>query len=336
MKTTFNNESRLRMPDMGSVVFTLIAFCLTIISAYNGFKFYNTLFGLFMAVMISATFEVSRFACLFRYRNSRKRVGILTLILYTLTAFVCAFASINSFTAEVVHRNRVNEKEIQAQIYEIKKAYSEKAIEKLASINTSIKYLENQVAKYPESNYWKRRLSQYVLNRDKEIGERDRFLKTNPDNPEQWLRAQAPLLGLEIKTLSRESEAMTSVKHALNEVWGLSNVTTQKLIGIVVTVTVELCILLFVILATERRNSEDLIRRITEKKTLWETLRYNFGESQVKRFLSLSRKHFERTGELPPMRRLNTTLRPILEYLKDIDRESLQKLFQKEGNTHKQ
>jgi hypothetical protein len=317
------------MPDVGAVVFTLIAFCLTIISAYNGFKFYNTLFGLFMAVMVSATFEVSRFACLFRYRNSQKRVGVLTLILYTITAIVCAFASINSFTAEVVRRNRLNEKEVQAKIYEIKKAYSEKAIEKITSLNKNIKYLENQVAKYPESNYWKRRLAQYVLNLDKEIAERDRFLQTNPDNPEQWLRAQAPLLGLEIKTLSLESEAMTSVKHALNEVWGLSNVTTQKLIGTVVTVTVELCILLFVILATERRKSESLLKRITEKRNLPETLRFNFGESQVKRFLSISRKHFERTGELPPMRRLNTTLRPILEYLKDIDRESLQGIFQK-------
>jgi hypothetical protein len=327
--TTINKVSRSAMPDAGALVFTFIAFCLTIISAYNGFKFYNTLFGLFMAVMISATFEVSRFACLFRYRNSQKRVGVLTLILYTITAIVCAFASINSFTAEVVRRNRLNEKEVQAKIYEIKKAYSEKAIEKITSLNKNIKYLENQVAKYPESNYWKRRLAQYVLNLDKEIAERDRFLQTNPDNPEQWLRAQAPLLGLEIKTLSLESEAMTSVKHALNEVWGLSNVTTQKLIGTVVTVTVELCILLFVILATERRKSESLLKRITEKRNLPETLRFNFGESQVKRFLSISRKHFERTGELPPMRRLNTTLRPILEYLKDIDRESLQGIFQK-------
>ena len=314
---------------MGSMVFTFIAFCLTVISAYNGFKFYNTLFGLFMAVMISATFEVSRFACLFRYRNSHKRVGVLTLILYTLTAFVCAFASINSFTSEVVRRNRVNEKEVQAQIYEIKKAYSQKVVEKIAAIDTSIKYLENQVAKYPSSNYWKRRLSQYVLNRDKEIEERDRFLQSNPEHPEQWLRAQAPLLGLEVKTLSRESEAMTSVKHALNDVWGLNGVTTQKLIGIVVTVTVELCILLFVILATERRKSEELMRRITEKKNLWDTLRYNFGESQVRRFLSISRKYFEQNGELPPMRRLNTTLRPIAEYLKDIDPDSLQGLFRK-------
>jgi hypothetical protein len=73
----------------------------------------------------------------------------------------------------------------------------------------------------------------------------------------------------------------------------------------------------------------ELVRRITEKKTLWETLRYNFGEREVKRLLSLSRKHFERTGELPPMRRLNKTLRPILEYLKDIEPESLQGLFRK-------
>lgn len=77
-------------PKIGSAAFTAIAFCLTIISAYNGFKFYNTLFGLFLAVVITTTFETSRLACLFRYRNSERRIGILTLFLYAITALVCA------------------------------------------------------------------------------------------------------------------------------------------------------------------------------------------------------------------------------------------------------
>ena len=331
-KTRFSPKSSIKkgmLSGAGNIIFTFIAFGLTIISAYNGFKFYRVLFGVFMSALISSTFELARMACLFKYRNSKKKIGSLTFALYTVTALVCAFASINSFTAEVIIRDRVNEKETQAQIYKIKNANSKNITKKIDELNNSIKYLENQAAKYPDSNYWKRRLSQYLLNRDKIILERDSFLNLNPENPEQWLRTQSPLLGLEIKNRSQESEEMTSVKLALKEVWGLSGVTTQKIIGIVVTITVELCILLFAILATERRKVENVIQKITGKKSLLEILKSNYGEKLVERLCTLSKKHFEKTGRLPPMNQLSLALRPILDYLKNIDKEHLKELFEK-------
>jgi hypothetical protein len=328
IKQIKNKENEM-LTGAGHIIFSFIAFGLTIISAYNGFKFYRVLFGFFLAALISSTFELARIACLFKYRNSKKKIGTLTFSLYIITALVCAFASINSFTAEVIIRDRINEKEAQAQIYKIKNAYSENITKKIAELNNSIKYLENQAAKYPNSNYWKRRLSQYIINRDELISERDKFLDFNPENPEQWIRTKSPLLGLEVKNSSRESEEMKSVKLALNDVWGLNGVTTQKIIGIVVTVTVELCILLFAILASERRKVESEIKRITEKKSLLETLQYNFGEEQVERLYTLSKKHFEKTGKLPPMSKLNLALRPIIEYLKNVDKGSLKELFQK-------
>jgi hypothetical protein len=317
------------LPNLNTAAFTAIAFCLTIISAYNGFKFYNTLFGLFLAVVISATFETSRLACLFRYRNSEKRIGFLTLILYAITAIVCAFASINSFTSEVIRRNRLNENVFQEQIYNIKKTFSEIAAKKISELNKNIEYLQNQTAKYPNSNYWKRKLSLYITNRDNEIARRDEFLEINPKNPEQWIRAKSPLFGLEIKNLSGENEALISVKLALKEVWGLSDVSTKKIIGIVVTVTIELCILLFAILATEKRNQGNVVQEIVEKKNLLETLQADFGERPLKRFLKQVKNHYERTGKLLPLQKVTPNTRPIMKYLNQLDRESLEELIGK-------
>jgi len=329
MKNKTKGHEKKKHSRVTRLTFTLIAFGLTLISAYNGFKFYKILFGFFMAVLVSSTFELARVACLFKYRNSEKKAGTLAFILYSITALVCAFASINSFTAEVIKRNRVNEKEVQAQIYQIKKTYSVKAIETIASLNKNIKYLENQVAKYPDSNYWKRRLSQYTLDRDKEIKKRDLFLESNPENPTQWITSKAPLLGIKIKTLSPESEDITSIKLALKEVWGLSGVATQKIIGIVVTVTVELCILLFSILATERRKQLNVNEKILKNKDVLEALQCNFDETKVKKFLAACKKHFKKTGKILPMRKLNPNLRPIMDYLKTFDRLSLEELMKK-------
>jgi hypothetical protein len=185
------------------------------------------------------------------------------------------------------------------------------------------------VAKYPDSSYWKRRLSQYVLNRDKEIEKRDRFMQTNPANPEQWVKSRSPLLGLKIEKLSQESEDITSIKLALKEVWGLDEVTTQKIIGIIVTVTVELCILLFSIIAAERRKPLNVSKEIVENKNVLEALHYNFGETEVKKFLTACKKHFKKTGKILPMRKMNPNLRPIMEYLKTYDRLSLDELMKK-------
>jgi hypothetical protein len=84
----------------------------------------------------------------------------------------------------------------------------------------------------------------------------------------------------------------------LKEVWGLSDVSTKKIIGIVVTVTIELCILLFAILATEKRKQGNMFQEIVEKKNLLETLQADFGERPLKRFLKQVKNHYEREASL--------------------------------------
>jgi len=115
----------------------------------------------------------------------------------------------------------------------------------------------------------------------------------------------------------------------LKEVWGLSDVSTKKIIGIVVTVTIELCILLLAILATEKRKQGNAVKKIVEKKNLLEILQADFGEKPLKRFLDQVKNHYERTGKLLPLQRLTPNTRPIMKYLNEVDRESLEALLEK-------
>ena len=63
------------------------------------------------------------------------------------------------------------------------------------------------------------------MNRDKLITQRDEFLNTIPENPEQWIKAKSAILGLELENPSRDSEDMISVTQALKELWGLEKAT---------------------------------------------------------------------------------------------------------------
>ena len=318
------NLTKLFAVRMG---FAFIAFGFTLISAWNGFNFYRVLFGLSMAILISATFEIARFTCLFKYMHSGSRLGFLTITLYIVTASVCAFASINSFTAEVIRQNRVNEKEFHEQIYRIKQAYLKKMAGKFATYNKDISYLENMVAKYPERNYWKRRLSQVVTGRDEFVTERDRFLNVNPEKPEQWIRVQSAHVGLKIEKTTDKSEEIISVKMALRELWGLKEITAQKIMGIIVTLVVEISILILAILATRGKNAHSSLKKIINKKKLMIKANTIFGQKLVNRFLTYSRKYFVANGKLPPLSKLNRELRPVRLFFESFDPESLKEPF---------
>lgn len=309
------------------MIFALIAFGFTLISAWNGFNFYRVLFGLAIAVLISATFEIARFTCLFRYIHTGAKMSTLTIIFYVITASVCAFASINAFTAEVIKQNRVNEKEFQEQIYSIKQAYLKETATSLDALNKDIRYLENNAAKYPGSKYWKRRLSQVEVNRDEFLKDREQFLNQKPEDMEQWIRVESARFGVEIEETTEKSEEIIAVRQALEELWSLDKMTAQKIMGIIVTIVVEISILLLAILATKGKEP-DHTEQIPDKKDDF-LLRANtiFGEKLVYKFLAVCRRTFKRSGKLPAVNRLNKELRPVRLYFDEFDGNSLQELF---------
>lgn len=333
------------------VTLTFLAAGFTLISAYNGFTFYKVLFGLSMAVLITVTFEITRLACLFSFVRTGKKIGTLAVATYMTVASVCAFAAINSFTYDVILRDRASQTQYREQIHMIKKAYSRKIEEKITALEGDITYIEKMMAKYRGRLYWERRLSQTVMNRDKLITQRDEFLNAIPENPEQWIKAKSAMLGLELENPSLDSEEMISVTQALKELWGLEKATAQKIMGIVVTITVELSILLLSFLANAGKKSRNVIdvtksrsvikgqknhgsvinvtKKITTREDLLNIITPDIDEITLEKFVTVNREHFEKTGELLPMRKLSMNLRPVRKIFEGFDRESLAKLFEK-------
>jgi hypothetical protein len=348
-------------------VFTLLAAGFVTISVWNGYIFYEVLFGLSMAILISGTFEVARFACLISFIGKGKRIGTIAAVVYVVIASACAFAAINSFTYEVIKRDRAGQIQNREQIHAIKKAYSRMITEKITAIDRDITYIERKMAMYHGRVYWKRRLSQAVINREKLITERDDFLNETPENLEQWIKAKSAMLGLEMENPSSDSEEMISVTLALQELWSIEKATAQKIMGIVITVTVEMSIILLSFLASAERKSRSVIgvtesrepsrmsrvvtesrgvtkgqenhgrpvipaivtKSVTTREELLNEITLEIDEITIEKFTEANREHFEKTGGLLPMRKLSMSLRPVRKILEDFDRESIAKLFEK-------
>jgi len=307
--------------------FALLSLAFTFISAWNGFHFYLITFGLSLAILITATFEIARFTCLFRFIQSGKKTGILAVSLYLITASVCAFASINSFNAGVIRKNQSNDRTIQKQIFQIKESYAQKMAKEIEKISQDAHYLGNMTIKYPGNGYWQRRLAQTIAQKDNLITERDRFLAINPPDPQQWITMQAAILGLKLGDLSEKNEDVAAVNMALKELWGLDQVKAQKIIGIGVTATVELSILLLAMLATRSKRPENAVEDTLDITELLDRSAGGQGEEVIENFIKASQESLRKTGKLPPQNKITRNLRPLGRLLKGYDLETIRKQF---------
>ena len=59
-----------------------------------------------------------------------------------------------------------------------------------------------------------------------------------------------------------------------------------------------------------------------------ETVTSQFDDEHVAKFIEANREHFIETGELLPMRKLTTNLRPVRKAFEGLGREELEKLFE--------
>lgn len=315
-------------PKTLKYAFIFLAVGFTLISAYNGFSFYLIIFDFFTAILITVIFEIARLTSLFSLFHFKVKKNILSAIIYVIVASVCAFVSINSFTLKVIGQNLTEEREYQILVNEIKRVYSDRIEKKITNLERDINYLENMIARYPYSDYWKRRLSQIRMHRDNLIEERDKFLVQSPKNPEEWIQRNSAKLGLTLR-LQKKSNKITFVNQALKELWGMDKVMAQKLMGVILALIIELSIILFAFLSSARIKSNEL-GYIGNEKDLVKTLISQFGKENVKKFISFSKDYFKRKGKLPPLRDLNPRLRPIRKAIESFDQKSIEKILGRE------
>lgn len=311
------------------ITFSVLAIGFTLLSAWNGMDFYRMMFGMYLSITITSVFETSRLVCLFRMVRSGKLKELLSVPLYVVIALVCAFASINSFNARIIQQNMVEEKELDAQVQEIKKAFAAQIKEELAPVSRDITWSENQISKAQQNDYWKRRREQFLTNRDEIIRSRDLFLGEDPEDKERWIKANSARLGIDTKALTQETDEIRSVRLALKDMWGLTKLTSQKLVGVIVTFVIELSIILMAFLSDrDPRHAGRKINRAAKRKTISKA---RSPEDRIEKFVANYRDYFRNNGTLPPLRKISPSLRPIRRQIENLEREELRKLFEK-GN----
>ena len=307
------------------VLFIGLTLGFTFISLYNGYNFYKILFGTSMAILISSVFEIARVTCLFRFVQSKSNFRIFPIFLYIIIAFVCAFAAINSFTSEVIYKNRQSEKELRKQIQIIKKTYNKNIEKKIEIIDKDIIYVERKIAAFPGRKYWETRLSQIMTNRDKITKERDAFMKTDPEDPINWIRTNAAKLDLELGEISNESEEVISIIQALKDLWGMEKISAQKIMGLIVTIVVEFSILLLAFLSHFTKKPE--IEIDFDEKELTKTLYEQFDKSDVDKFIAINKEYLRDNGKIIPLNKITEKLRPIKKYIENLHQENLKKMI---------
>ncbi|MGD2084572.1 MAG: hypothetical protein PVH61_00160 [Candidatus Aminicenantes bacterium] len=320
--------SKRRGRQFSKMLFTGLAIGFTMISVFSQFKFYQILFGVSSAALISGVLETTRIASLFKFLHTKstKTVAILTMGTYILTAGVSAWGAINSFTTEVIQKDRESRFNDTEQIHLIKTAYSKKIDGKLAVIEKEISRLQTAIAKYPKSTYWQNRMSQQVTACHELTIRREAFLNEQPksEDTEKWIQANAAKLGLQIERPSREKDSFNSVTQALKELWGIEAGTAKKIIAIIVTLTVEAGILILAFLGVAERKNEG----VTDVAGVTETVTAQLNDEHVAKFIEANKAHFKETGELLPMRKLTSNLRPVRKAFEGFDREELKKYFE--------
>jgi len=307
--------------------FAFLSFAFTLISAWNGYHFYLINFGLSPAIIITTAFEIARFASLFRYIRRGRKNNILSAFLYLLTAVVCAFSSINSFSTGVVLKNQTKDTTIDMQVFQVKQTYAKKMAGEIDKASKDIQYMKNMAARFPNRSYWKVRLTQAIEQKENLTTERDGFLATVPQDPKKWIEIQAAILDMKIVGLSKEDKELAAVNTVLEELWGIDRNMAQKIIGIVLTVTVEISIFILAMLATQDRRGK---KRGKNGKANGILEHYDNEEERetVENFFRTSLEAFVKTGKLPPLSKTNKNLRPLGRYLRNLDPAFLRDLLQ--------
>lgn len=334
-----------RMISVASrLLLSLLVIGFSLISIINVCKFMIVLFGLSMGILISSTIEVTRLSCLFIFVRKGKGIKALAVVTYLVVAAVSSWCNINAFTYEVIKKEVAGHDHYRPQVHKIKQEYCRKVAEKVTGVANDIKRIEKILSSYPNSATWKRRLATAVARRDSLVAKRDAFLKEEPENPEQWIRANSALLEIQLPDKFRDSEDMDAVTKTLKGLWGLEKAQAQQLMGIIITGLVELSILLISFIAGAVDRSKEVVQvakkpgvaigppnpiQATEPATGGgKEATSEINEETLEKFVAAYREYWKENDELPQAKRLSRKFRKVRKALAGLPGEELKKLFE--------
>lgn len=293
---------------------------LTLISLFAGFHFYRSLFDIKVAVLCCVLFEIIRLGCLWSFVILNWLNKLITIPLYIFVSLICALAAITSFHSSIIERQKQDQKpleeELSRRINIIKHEYAKRISNELIILNEKIDICQRKLALNPDAVYWKNRLSQRTTERQQLQEERDRFLSEQiTDQKEEWISRNASILSIEFEPLSSSIGGSTHTTKAIEQLWGISEIRTKKIVSIIIVLTVEFGILLLSLLAKENVPK---IKAIIENSNI-QILKEKFEDHEINRFLSRCQDFLTQYNRLPFSRELGKKQREMLKLVSQSD-----------------
>ncbi len=315
-----------RFKVYGLIVLTL---ALTLLSVKAQFSFWKGLYGLETAVIASSVFETMRLASLFallRWQGTKKIIGGL---IYMGIALFCGSVAVTSWYSRILEIH-ARQEEAQNQLYQqrintVKIAFMNQMQEKVIKVEQDLRWVENQLAKGFNVEYWRNRRDQYITNREELRKEIEAFLSEAPEDPEAWLEKNTARLGLELEPVAEEKTKLSAIEGAIQSTWNLSPEQAKMVVAIVFVVVIELGIILLAVIGLGIKRDDHVIK----SDNLLETLTAMFDKDDVRLFVEKCRDRFVTTGDLPRASEITARLRPIRQAIVDngFEESDLKALF---------
>ena len=226
-----------------------IMILLSVVSLYQGWTFYNNIFGFTSGIILVCVFEATRFVSI--WGIIKKKNLVYSWSLYLIVAFICAGAALNSYVIEHQqekqknielneHRNReIKEIEVQEKV-RLASILSKKYDDSIDNERKLIDQCNILLTKYPSRrDYYDERIRQHGDEVTRLTLERDNIVeKLSPEN-------LAVITGemLSSEYVTRKKSITDTPSRKLSKFWGIDEDLSVIVIGLLLTLVVELGII---------------------------------------------------------------------------------------------
>lgn len=302
---------------------------LTLISVSAGFRFYYYLFGLTTAILCCVIFETLRLGCLWSLVAMGWLSKAVAIPVYGLVTVTCGFVAIASFHAEIIesHTDALKsvEREISKRVEMVRQEYAKHFQTEIHRLDERIDQCKQKLAWNPSSRYWQNRLEQVTSARAALMAQRDSLLSTMPASKrKEWVEYHAAVLGMQFEPLPAAQHGSVAMTTAIEELWGMSEIATKKIVSILIVVTTEFGIVLLSLLIQHAPSPAT-----SKLDQLVEILKKRFDHEELKAFSEKCTTSLSEHGRLPASQLLGKKQREIRKLIieRNLHGDEMMQLF---------
>ena len=255
------------------ILFLILSIGLTIISLKSGFFLYEILFGTAFAYLISVVLETLRLSSLYSFSYFRgTKAYYIGMLLYILVAILCFSISVISFNTNIIQKQHKREAEfrqkIEKDILLIKRAYAKQIQEKIDKIEKHKDLMQQRLAKYPSSNYYKQRIQQDDQKIEEILKQKEEFLKSSEQGDIiTWIENKSSEVNINIDLKAYKEQDV--VLEALRKFLNISKVNFQIGIGVALSLLVEIGILLLAFMSFTIVKQKEKVIEQSDKEVIF-------------------------------------------------------------------